>query len=448
MDENLLSIAENAVTAAGKSGAGMAEAYIVRSKELSIDVRNGEVETMKLADDRGIGLRLIKDGKSGFSYSTNLSETGIKELVERAIANAQNSEYDKNINLPEPVQKYPQLDLYDPDIKATPVEDKIELAMMMEQAARNYDPRVKVIESSSYLDGETEVFIVNSKGIKTSYNGAYSGLYMSLVAGEGDDSQTGFALDYGLKIKELNPERVGKLAAERAVRMLGAKSVPTQKVPIVLDPYIATSFLGLLGPALTAEAVQKGRSLFAGKVGSRVASKHVSIIDDGARPGGIASAPFDGEGVPSSKTVLIKNGNLKGYLYNTYTAAKDGVQSTGNGVRSSFKSTPEVGITNFYIEPGETSPEDIIRGIDKGLYVTEVMGMHTANPISGDFSLGAAGLWIENGEFTRAVRGVAIAGNVMELLQSIDMVGSDLQFFGSKGAPTIRVSQMTVSGKQ
>ena len=220
----------------------------------------------------------------------------------------------------------------------------------------------------------------------------------------------------------------------------------TQKAAVVLDPYIATNFLGLLSPALSAEAVQKGRSLFAGKVNQAVASPLITVVDDGRLPGGIASAPFDGEGVPTSETVLIDQGQLKGFLHNTYTAAKEGVSSTGNGVRSSFKSTPEVGSTNFFIRAGEKSPEQLIKEVPKGLYVTEVMGMHTANPISGDFSVGASGIWIEKGELTRPVRGVAIAGNIMDLLGAVDAVGSDLEFFGGKGAPTLRVSSMSLSG--
>ncbi|MTI79987.1 MAG: TldD/PmbA family protein [Firmicutes bacterium] len=447
MGDNLLNVAEKAVSFAEENGADLSEAYIVRSNELSIDVRNSEVETMKLAEDKGMGFRLVKNGRIGFAFSTELTASGVDELVQQALANANSTEPDENIRLPESFSNYPQLDLYDPEIKATPVEEKIKLAMQMEEEARTYDKRVKIIEGSSYQDGEMEVIIVNSKGMKVNYRGAYNGISLSLVAGEGENSHTGFAIDYGLKIGKLNPRRVGRLAAERAVRMLGAKPVPSQKIPIVFDPFIATSFLGLIGPALTAEAVQKGRSLFAGKVGGEVASSNITIIDDGAMPGGIASAPFDGEGVPSSKTVLIEEGRLQGYLYNTYTAAKDGVQSTGNGVRGSFKSTPEVGITNFYIQPGQTGPEEIIKDIDKGLYITEVMGMHTANPISGDFSLGASGIWIENGEFTHPVRGVAIAGNVMEVLKAVDTVGNDLQFYGSKGAPTVRIAQMSVSGK-
>lgn len=446
MGEKLMNIAESAITNAVKQGAGAAEAYIVSSKELTIEVRDAAVETMKLAEERGIGLRLFKDGRVGFAYSTELTLEGVQKLVGQALSNAQNTEPDEYNQLPQRSGTYPQLDLYDPELKATTVEDKIKLAVEMEKVAKAYDKRVKIIESSTYQDGEAEVFIVNSNGLSTSYKGGYCGLYLALVAGEEEDSQTGFAIDYSLKYKELDAEKIGRLAAQKAVRMLGAKPISTQRVPVVIDPYIVTNFLGVIGPALTGEAVQKGKSLFAGKIGQKVAASNITIIDDGARPGGIASAPFDGEGVATSKTVLIQDGVLQGYLHNTYTAAKAGVKSTGNGVRGSFKGTPEVGTTNFYIQPGQSSPDELFN-IDKGFYLTEVMGMHTANPISGDFSLGAAGIWIENGKLTKPVRGIAIAGNIIDLLKSIDAVGSDLQFFGSRGAPTIRVAQMTISGK-
>ncbi|MGB9793241.1 MAG: metallopeptidase TldD-related protein, partial [Thermacetogeniaceae bacterium] len=213
------------------------------------------------------------------------------------------------------------------------------------------------------------------------------------------------------------------------------------------DPYVVTNFLGLIASTLLADAVQKGRSLFAGRIGQRVASEGVTIVDDGTLPGGLMSSPFDGEGVPSQKTILIANGELLGFLHNSYTGRREGVPSTGNAKRASFKSPPEVGITNFYLAPGEKNPQEIIEKTEKGFYVTEVMGMHTANPVSGDFSVGAAGIWIENGELTIPVRGMVIAGNILELLMNVDMVGSDLRFFIGTGAPTIRVAGLTVSGQ-
>lgn len=446
MTGNMQAVADNVIDKARRIGAEMAEVYINNNKELSVEVRDGRVETMKLAGDRGLGLRVMIGSRVGFAYTSDLNESSLVDVARQAVANASITAIDSHRILPRPAQEYPQLDLYDPAIRAATVEEKIELARTMEKEARAYDPRVKIIESSSYADAEVEVYLVNSLGMRLNYRGAYCGLYIALVAGEGEDSQTGFALDYRLDYNKLNPSATGREAARKAVRMLGARPVATRKVPVVFEPYVATGFLGLLSPALTAEAVQKGRSLFAGKTGSQVASGIVNIIDDGSLPGGIASAPFDGEGVPTGRTELISGGILKGFMHNTYTASKDGVPSTGNGVRGSFKTTPEVGATNLFIEAGNSNPDDIIAGIDSGFYVTEVMGMHTANPISGDFSLGASGIWIEKGRFTVPVRGVAMAGNIIDLLKNVDAVGSDLTFFVGHGSPTLLIKEMSISG--
>lgn len=442
-----LGVAENAVDKARRMGAQLAEAYISSTKELNIDVREARVETMKLAEERGLGLRVVRDGRTGFSFSTDLSPQGIEEASRQALDNCEKTAEDPYNSLPPPGRAYPDLDIFDPPIREATVEQKIEMARQMEESARAYDPRVKVIETSTYQDGESLVTVANSLGLSSVFKGSYCGIYLALAAGEGEKSQTGFAMDFSLKYSSLKPEDIGREAARRAVRMLGAAPVTTRKAAVVLEPYVATGFLGIISSALTADAVQKGRSLFAGKAGSNVASNKVTIIDDGALAGGIGSAPFDGEGVPTSRTVLIDKGVLKQYLYNTYTAAKDGVSSTGNGVRSSFKGTPEVGVTNFFIEAGQTPAEEIIKGVANGLYVTEVMGMHTANPISGDFSVGVSGLLIENGEVTRPVRGMAMGGNIIELFNSVDVVGNDLQFFISKGSPTIRIAEMTISGQ-
>jgi len=446
-DRANLGIAEAAVKLAGKQGAGQAEAYISRQKELNIDVRNGHVETMKFAEDSGLGLRVICGARAGFSYSTDLSMEGIKTTVRQALANCGQTALDPYHSLPAPDMAYPELDLYDPELKEATIEAKIDLAKAMEQTALDHDPRVKIIESAAYQDGEVLVTIVNSRGMKLTCRHGYCGIYLALAASEDSDTQNGFALDYRLKYKQLNPAKVGRDAAQRAVRMLGATPAPTKKTIVMLDPYVATSFLSLIAPALTGEAVQKGRSLFAGRIGDKVISGKLTIIDDGTLPGGIASAPFDGEGVAAASTVLIKNGVLQGFLYNSYTAAKENVRSTGNGVRSSFKGTPEVGTTNFFIDTGQTAVDDLIKDVSDGIYITEVMGMHTANPISGDFSVGVAGLWIEGGKLTKPVRGMALGGNIIDLLASVDAVGDDLQFYGSKGSPTLRLAEMTVSGQ-
>lgn len=446
MINSFTELARQVVEKAQDLGAEQSEAYLIKSKDLTIDIRDNTVETLKLAEDRGLGVRVFRNSRVGFAYTSDLTTSAVDEIIKQALANSDKTSPDEFNVMPKPGGQYADLNLFDPEIQKASIEEKIDIARTIEKTARGFDRRVTITERSSYFDAEYEVILANSLGITAGYKGAYCGCYADLVAEEDGDSQTGFALKITLNYKDLNAEEVGREAAEKAVQKLGATTVGTQKAVIVFDPYIATNFLGVIAPALSAEAVQKGKSLFANKVGQRVASDKVTIVDYGAMPGGIASSPFDGEGVPTSQTVLVRNGELKGYLHNTYTAAKDRVMSTGNGIRGSFKSTPEVGTTNFYIEPGPTHPDDLVKDIRSGLYVTDVMGMHTANPISGDFSVGAAGLWIENGKFTRPVRGVAIAGNILELLNEVEGVGSDLTFFGGKGEPTIRISKMTVSG--
>ena len=446
MSDKYLDLAQQLVETALRHGAEEAETYINMSQELDIEVNNQQVETMKVSQDKGIGLRVIKEGRLGFVYSSDFSPERIEGVVKQAIANGEKTTSDKYNRLPVNIGKLKELEFNNQTLENVSVEDKIQLAKRIEQAAKGYDKRVKNTRTSSYQEAKYTVCLANSNGIASTYTGSYCGGYSYLVAEQDGESQTGFGLQYSLNYHEIDPEKIGQQAAKKAVQMLGAITINTQKANIILDPYIATNFLGLIGPALTGEAVLKGKSLFANKKGQKVAADEVCIIDDGCKIGGIMSAPFDGEGVPTSKTTLIQDGALKGFLHNTYTAANMGEQSTGNAVRNSFKSTPEVGTTNFYINSGKTSRKKLIDEVNKGFYITEVMGMHTANPISGDFSLGAAGIWIENGEFTKPVRGVAIAGNILELLQAVEVVGDDLTFFVGKGSPTLRIGEMVISG--
>lgn len=446
MAEELLAVAEFAVAQGIKNGADAVEAYASRGSELSIEVRHRSVEMLKQAEDRGIGIRVFKGRRVGFAFGTEISKEGIKDTLNRATAAADYTAEDEYQRLPEPRGGYPALQLLDETIINTPVEKKIALALRMEEAAVGFDERVKVIETSTYQEGIGEAAIANSLGIAAMYRAAVCGLYISLAAQADGQSETGYALRYGRRYGELTPEELGQEAASRAIRLLGARTAKTRSVPVVFDPYVAVDIVGLLAPALTAEAVQRGRSLFAGKTGEEVAWSGFTLIDDGRYTSGVRSAPFDGEGVPTQRTVLIKDGVLQGYLYNTYTAAKEGRASTGNATRASFKSTPGVGPTNFYLEPGGISPAELIREVEEGFYVIEVMGMHTANPISGDFSVGASGVWIEKGVLTQPVRGVVIAGNMLNLLKQIDGVANDIRFFGGRGAPTFRVASLKVSG--
>jgi len=440
-DNNLV---EKAVKKALSLGGSAAEAYLTRNKELTIEVRDRQVETMKMADQQGLGIRIFQNQRLGFAYTSDLSDSALDQVVAQAAANSASTAPDDFLNLPAP-SSYPDLSLSDPVIGCVSLEEKIELAKQIEFMARGYDPRIKITERCGYTESLYQVTISNSLGLAGSYQGAYCGAYSFLVAEEKGKSETGFGFQYRLNYQDIDPQFVALEGAKKAVRLLGAKSMDTQETTAVFDPYVAAGFLGLIFPSLSAESVQKGKSSLAGRRGEKISSPLISITDDGTRTGGIMSAPFDGEGVPCRKTKLVEKGILQGFLYNSYTAAKDGTVSTGNGTRS-YQGIPEVGITNFFIENGTLDKDKMIEEITQGIYITEVMGMHTANPISGDFSLGAAGLLIENGKLSSPIRGIAIAGNVFDLLSHIDGVASDLTFFVGRGSPTLRVSRLAVSG--
>lgn len=443
---NFFQFSINAIEKAIKLGADNAEVFLLNSRDFNIQIANQNIDTIKLAEERGLGIRIFKDQHLGFAFTSDLNQTAIDQVIGKALDNSRYTAQDKNLLMPERVETYPSLDIYDQEISKNSVEQKIELAKEIEAFAKKYDPRIKITERAAYEDSEYEIWIVNSQGLKGYYQGGYCGGYALVVAEEKGENQTGFGMQYSLKYNQLDPEKIGKEAGERAVRLLGAQSVSSQKATLILEPYIATNFLGIISPALSAEAVDKGKSFLKGKINKRIASELVTLIDDGKMVDRIVSAPFDGEGVPTSKTTLVEDGVLKSYLHNTYTAQKAGVKSTGNGVRASYKSTPEVGTINFYLSAGRLDPQQMIKEVEKGLYVTDVMGMHTANPISGDFSLGASGIWIENGEFKNPVRGIAIAGNIEDLLGNIDGVGNDLTFFVGRGSPTIRINNISISG--
>jgi PmbA protein len=442
-----LEIAIQAVNEAKKAGAHAAEAYVLDSKSLTIEVANQTLETLKFANDTGIGVRVISpEGRVGFAFSTDVDAGHIGKVAQQAVANGKYSVADKFNVLPEKLEIQGGLDLIDERIGQVSVDEKIEMAKRIEQAAWQKEKRVNRTERCVYEDAEFGVALANSHGLSTHYRSGFCGLYGVVLAEQDGDVQTGMGLNYARCLADLSPENVGTEAAQEAVMLLGAKSVGTTRATLVLSPYVATNFFAILIPALGADAVQKGRSLFKDKTGEKVASSLINLVDDGRLKNGIASAPIDGEGVPTQRTELITGGVLQGFLHNMYTAGRDNVQSTGNGIRGSFKSGPEVGPTNIYIDKGATSRDQLIKDVANGFYVTSVMGMHTANPITGDFSIGASGIWIKDGQFTSAVRGVAIAGNILNLLGEVDAVGDDLRFFGSQGAPTIRISQITVSG--
>ncbi|MGB9885864.1 MAG: TldD/PmbA family protein [Moorellales bacterium] len=434
------------VVRARRQGAWAAEAYFSEEEETAIEVRDQKVEDLKIAREQGVGLRVLVGRRPGFAYTTDFSPESLSRLVEEALANANGADEDPHYSLPGPAVYAQDLDLYDPRLEEVPPEQKLELVLRLEQAGRDLDPRVRLTESASYEESRYRVVLANSNHLLAAYRGAHCGLSAVFVAVQNGDQETGFAFQYRTKYAELDPEAVGRQAASRAVAMLGAGPISSRRIPVVMDPYVAINFLGLLIPSFSAEAVQKGRSLLADKRGQKLAGETVTVVDDGLLRGGLASAPFDGEGVPCRRKLLLREGVVETFLHNCYTASRAGEESTGNAARGSFRSTPGVGTTNCYLQPGDQDPEALIKSVGHGLYLTEVLGMHTANPVSGDFSVGAAGRLIQNGELSAPVRGITVAGNVLEWLAAIEACGRDLTFLGSTGAPTVLVGRLTVSG--
>lgn len=446
LKEKLLEAGRRAVELAKKTDVE-AEAFVLHSEDLTIEARDGQIETLKKAEEIGLGIRVLRGSRIGFSFTTDLNQAALEETINRALEASLYTAEDPYNVLPDPTSDYPAMNTFDPDLENTELEAKVELARQIEIEARRYDSRIKIVDSSAYQDSRYSVAVVNSRGIEAFQKAAYCGIYISLMAEENGDVQTGFAVEARRRLKEMDPAQVGREAAYNAIRSLGAKSAPSRSMPCIMEPYVMTNFLGVLSETLSADSVQKGKSALQGKSGQVIASPQVCLVDDGTYENGISSFPFDGEGWPSQRTVLIDNGILHTFLYDTYTAGKDKTQSTGNGTRGSFRGLPSVGTTNLFLKPGAEAPAKLWEDIERGLYVTQVMGVHTANPISGDFSLGASGIMIEKGQLTYPVRGLTIAGNLFAFLRDIEGIAEDLRFFGGTGSPTVRIKALSVGGE-
>ncbi len=443
---NFKDIAHDTLKKSLKAGAGLAEVFIIKSSANKIDVLDQKIESTDSINDFGMGIRIIKDKRLGFSYTADFDPSSIDQTISKAIASAENTPADEFNILPQPADEGSKLDIYDKEINNASIDKKIKIALEIEKTARGFDKRIKKTEKASYSDGESEVIIVNSNKVDISYKSNACGGSVEVIAEEGGLAEVGFGVDLVTKFSSLDPEKIGKEAGKRASELLGAKIIPSQKLALVFDPVVGMQFLGAIASLFSSDAVQKGKSLFKGKIGKTVGSKILSIIDNGRLENAVGSSPFDSEGVPTQETKLIESGTLKAYLYNCYTAAKDKVKSTGNGHRGSFKGLPEIGASNLYIEVGTSSPEDIIKKVKKGLLLKRVMGMHTVNPISGDFSVGAQGILIEGGKETYPVRGITIAGNLIEMLEKFEEIGNDLRFVGSIGSPTFLIPEISISG--
>ncbi len=447
MQNSLVQFADDAVKEAVKAGADQADIYIQSGRESEVTFRMGEIENIKEARSQGYGLRVFKNMKLGFCFSSDFSKSGMRDSAERAVSLAGEASADEFNGLPriENVKAHSDLDLFDREIADISTEWKIDACRRMEQAMMDYDDRIFNSEGSGFYDGETVTIFADSNGRQYNFRSSYCYLVCRPVARQDGKLQAGSWFSFKRHFSELDsPEDVGRTATERAVRMLGARTPKTGRVPVVFDNITGTSILGSLLAALNGDAVFKKASYLVGKLGQEIASPLVTIVDDATIKRGLASAPFDGEGLPGDRREVVSNGLLKSYLYDTYTARKAGTRSTANAQRG-YDSLPSIGAFNFYLQEGQHSFDEIVKSVKSGLYLTNLMGFG-ANPVTGDYSLGASGIWIENGELAYPVEGITVASNMLTMLKNIDMVGDDLKFLGPISSPTFRVAEMTVGG--
>jgi PmbA protein len=432
-----------------KRGATDAEAIGIETTDFHVEVRLGQVEKLQEAASRGVGLRVLYGGRQASCSTSDLSAHAIDELIATAVGLAKSTSVDEAAMLPsreELAKEIADLKIYDPAILDLPTERKIELALAGETAARSFDQRISNSEGAACSTSIGKVTLVTSSGFAGEYRSTSCGLIVAPIAKEGDQMQVGYWSDRNRSLDALDPaDEIGKEAARRALRKLGATRVKTREVPIVFESTATEDLLSDFFDAVEGTSVFKRASFLADKLGEKIAAEELNIIDDGRLPGGTGSRPFDGEGLATRHTAVVKNGVLNSYLLNTYTARKLGLNSTANAARG-LTGAPVVGNGNFFIAPGVYSPDDIIASVKNGFYVTEMIGFGF-NPVTGDYSRGAAGWWIENGKLAFPVEEVTIAGNFREMLLGIEMIGNDLRFRGKLAAPTIKVNRMMVSGE-
>ncbi len=453
MGEPLEPVAERAVAAALDAGAGDAEAFVSDSTGLEVRVFDAEVESLTEAGERGLGVRAWIDGRAGYAYGIDLTEAGISEIAAAAVEAARVCDADEFAAAPERAgDPTPVEGLADPAAADWTTEAKVELAIAVERASRAADERVVAVETSVFVDQRAAIALASSRGISGAYEATYCYAYLSAIAEEGDDRQTGLGFGMDRSPAGLDPEAIGAEAARRSTALLGATKPPSRSCPVVLDETVAASFAGFIGEVLCADAVQRGRSPFAGRLGEAIAAPALTIADDGADPAGLNSAPFDGEGTPSGRTALIEDGTLRAYLHDSYTARRegDGARSTANAARAGYRSAPAVSTSNLVVAEGELEFEELLAMAGDGIYVTDVAGLHSGvNPVSGTFSVGATGRAISGGELAEAADEFTIASDLESMLGAVRAAGTRgrwVPFGGSVYTPALLIGEMAIGG--
>ena len=447
--EDLPEIARKVVEQAVSSGASDAECTISEGDEFSANVRLGELETLKEAGSRGAGLRVLIGKRMGASYTSDLTAEGIQQMVRSAIDLAALTTEDPHAGLPEREEMgslSTDLQLFSNDTAELPTEERIAIAKRAEAAALAVDPRITNSEGASFDSSVGGRVFANSRGFIGAYRTSYCSVSAVPVATLNGSMERDYWFTIARNYKGLeDPETVGRKAAARALRRLGAVKVDTQRVPVIFEPRTARSLLNNIFDAVDGRAIYRNASFLAGKLGEKIADERITLIDDGTIPGLFGSSPFDDEGVPTRRTLVIERGVLKNYLLNTYTARKLDMKTTGSASRG-ITGNAGIGHGNFFLKAGTRTQEDIIRGVKNGFFVTELIGSGV-NIVTGDYSRGAVGMWVRDGELAFPVSEVTIASTLQEMLNGIAEIGSDLEFLSSVSAPTIMLGEMTVAGR-
>lgn len=426
-------------------GAESAEVFLQTRRQLSIEVRNGELETVQESSSHGVGFRVFREGKMGFAHSNDLSDASVNEAIQSAVAFAEHMTAEEHNLLPQENGITEVEGLFDPALGSVAMDEKIALITEAEALALA-DGRITKSDGARYGEGEGSVYLANSNGLARSHRSSACNFGVSVVAEKGDQRSSGGEYCSRRFFGDLtSPREVAEEAARSAYEMLDARMVPTQRAPVVFHPDVAGSLLGGILGAINGERVLQGASFLAGQVGEKVGSDLLTLVDDGTRPRGMASSPFDGEGVPTQRRIILDAGVLQGFMYNTMVAARAGTESTGNASRGGYSSLPGIGPHAFFVEAGETEPEEIIGSTARGLYLKGVTG-YGINPVNGNFSGGARGFWIENGRLAYPVTGLTIAATAGEMLNGIDLLGSDLDLNRTITAPTFRIREMQIGG--
>lgn len=449
-EERLIDLATAVARQADEAGGEQVEAFVARGRETEVRVFEGEIEQLASAESAGIGVRVVRDGRQGFAWVGALDEAAAREALAEARDNLAFATFDEHAGLatPDGVEAA-TLSLWREELASYPTQSKIDLALDLERRVRAGDPRIRQVPQTDYSDGMVESAVATSTGISAATRRSTCVVTTYAIAGDGDETQTGFGYSVGRDASELDVEKAAADAIDRATRLLGATKPASTRLTAIFDRRVTATLLAIIAGTLSGEEVSKGRSLFANRLGEEVGVGSLTLVDDPTDPAAFGATPFDAEGLATRRNALIASGTLTGYLYDTHAARVAGTSSTGSAVRGGYRTTPGVGARAISLLPGDRTQEEIVAEVGEGLLVQSITGVHSGvNPVSGDFSVGAEGLMIRGGALAEPVREFTIASTIQRMLQHVRFVGSDLEWLpGSSAGLTLAIDDISLGGE-